>query len=141
MPDCPIKILIVDDDEEVLIATMDLFKHVGFKVFGAPDANTALEIFQKQKPQICLVEVIVWYPYHYSNLMREKGFKLINKLKEMNPKAKVIAFASCYPDREVPFLVKEFGADDFIKKPADPWVLIDKLNIMALELSLQEGKP
>ena len=57
MADRPLKILVVDDEEDILIETKDIFEKRGFIVFTAPDSGKALEVFQKERPQINLLDI------------------------------------------------------------------------------------
>lgn len=52
-----IKILIVDDEEDILIETKDILEHKGFTVFTALESDAALDILQKEKPQIYILDV------------------------------------------------------------------------------------
>ena len=51
------KILVVDDERDILIGIKAVFEKKGYSVFGAPDSDTALEILQKEKPSICILDV------------------------------------------------------------------------------------
>lgn len=53
----PIKILIVDDEEDLLIDTKDILEHKGFVVFTALESDAALDIFRKESPQIYILDV------------------------------------------------------------------------------------
>ena len=134
--DTPIKLLVVDDYEDILIESKDFFERSGFEVFIAGDANKAWEIFVSHKPQICLIDVIIPTAHTYGYLIYERGLALIRKIKEIYPKTKCVAFASA--DTNVLYLAKEFGADDVVQKPSVPRVILDKLNVIALESALQD---
>ena len=51
------KILVVDDERDILIGIKAVLEKKGYSVFGAPDSDTALEILQKEKPSICILDV------------------------------------------------------------------------------------
>ena len=124
----------MDDYEDILIEQGFLWRS-GFEVFIAGDANKAWEIFVSHKPQICLIDVIIPTRIH-TVILFTKGLALIRKIKEIYPKTKCVAFASA--DTNVLYLAKEFGADDVVQKPSVPRVILDKLNVIALESALQD---
>lgn len=133
-----IKILVMDDYEDILIETREILERYGFEVFTAPDTKTALEIFQKEKPPLCLIDVIICDKDSSRSLFEDTGFSLISKLREINPRAKFVAFASNCCGEKGAFLGKEFGADEVIDKTSgftDIKAMIDKLNILAFESS------
>lgn len=148
-----VRVLFVDDDKKSLVSLKEflkdydkgllssiknILKEIDFDISTASDTGAALEAFRKQKPHICLIKVMVKYPYSYSSLEKEEGIKLINAMKEINPKVKCIAYASCNPGKKLYFLLKELGADDAIRRPANPRFVAGKLNVMVWEYHLNE---
>lgn len=148
-----IRVLLVDDDKRSLTSLKDflenydkrlltslknILKEIDFDIYSASDTDAALETCRKQKPHICLVKVMVKHPYSYSILEEEEGIRLINRIKEINPKTKCIAYASCNPERRLYFLLKELGADNAIRGPANPRHVAGKLNAMVWEYNLDE---
>ena len=135
--DKTIKLLVVDDYEDILMESKDFFEKFGFEVFTAKDAKEAWSIFITHKPHICLIDVVVPSMHTYCYLFYERGLELIRKIKEAHPRTKCVAFASA--NTNVLYLAKEFGADDVVQKPSYPKVILDKLHIIALEFTLQDN--
>ena len=52
-----LKILVVDDEQDILVGIKAVLEKKGYAVFGAPESDTALEIFQRETPQICILDV------------------------------------------------------------------------------------
>jgi DNA-binding response OmpR family regulator len=57
MPDKPIKVLIIDDEPDITEPTADILKKKGYTVFTALESDTALAIFEKENPSICLIDI------------------------------------------------------------------------------------
>jgi DNA-binding NarL/FixJ family response regulator len=55
----PIKILIVDDDPDVLFATTRLVKKAGYTVMEASTGEAAIKTAREQKPDIILLDVVL----------------------------------------------------------------------------------
>jgi DNA-binding response OmpR family regulator len=55
----PIKILIVDDDPDVLFATTRLVKKAGYTVIEASTGEAAIKTAREQKPDIILLDVVL----------------------------------------------------------------------------------
>lgn len=85
MTNKPIKVLLVDDYEDILIEYKDILGHFGYEVFTAKEAREALDIAQTHKPHICLVDVALLHSFSYAALIQEKGLELIRKIKEISP--------------------------------------------------------
>ena len=124
----PVKLLVVDDEPGIIDFITKIFKAKGFITFGATDGKLALEIFKKEKPQICIVDIKM--PYSPIS-----GLDTIRKIKELLPKTKVIALTATNDPRKHQ-VAEEFGVDEIVEKPIENQVLEDKIEIRVLELSL-----
>lgn len=133
-----LKSFLEDYDKSRLTSIKHILRDTDFDVSTATDAATALDICRKENPHICLIRVVVKEPYSYLSLQNEEGLNLIIEIKEINPKTKCIAYVSCNPTRQLYFLLKEFGADDVIRKPAKPLFVAGKLNVMVWEYFLNK---
>ncbi len=104
------KILVVDDSEIVLEMACKALKEGGFDVVTALSAKEADKyIFRKDKPDLIVLDVML------PVLDGDKKAKLLkeNELTKNIP----ILLLSSKPDNELRHLVKESGADGFIRKP------------------------
>ncbi|MBN2419747.1 MAG: response regulator, partial [Deltaproteobacteria bacterium] len=87
----------------------ELLSQFGYKVFTAPDCETAINFYSQNIDKIDLI---------ISDLIMPGigGKKLVETVLAMNPKAKII-IASGYNVQESAICAKEWGARDFISKP------------------------
>lgn len=51
------KILVVDDEQDILVGIKAVLEKKGYAVSGALDSDTALNMFRREKPQICILDV------------------------------------------------------------------------------------
>lgn len=104
------KILIVDDERIVRESLLHWFQEDGYEVETAEDAEKALQMFEKGKYDVILLDM---------KMPGMSGLELLVKLKQIDKEAIVIlitAFAS------VPSAIKALkdGAFDYVTKPVDP---------------------
>ena len=104
-------VLVVEDDQDVLWATSQLFSLIGYEVHEASSGEAALEIL-RQGTKVSLVFTDILMPGGIN------GIELARILKDSNPNIQII-LASGYP---LPALKKEHGDLDefkFLHKPYD----------------------
>ena len=53
------KLLLIDDEEPIRIVYREEFEDDGYTVFTAPDGETGLELFQKEKPDIVILDIMM----------------------------------------------------------------------------------
>jgi len=103
-------ILIIDDNLDTITTLTDLLKEHGYNVVAAEDGIKALEIAQKEKPDLALVDI---------RLPKLDGYEVcrrIKKIKELD--TKLILFTA-YGDAVNVAMAKKAGADDFLGKTAE----------------------
>ena len=116
----PKRILVVDDEPDIMdVATVRL-KHLGYEIIPAFDAEEALAILQKDTPDLILLDLL---------LSKMQGDELCKKLKS-DDKFKnipIILFTASAIRTSLPEKIKEMGADDCIMKPFEPEELLGKV--------------
>jgi CheY-like chemotaxis protein len=114
------RILIVDDEPDIMdVATVRL-RHLGYEIIPAIDAEEALAILKKDIPDLILLDLL---------LPKMQGDELCKKLKS-DIKYKlipVILFTASAIRPQLPEEVKKMGADDCIVKPFEPEELLGKI--------------
>ncbi len=116
------KILIVDDDRDILeFLSYNLVKE-GFEVFKAQDGKAAIDIAVKEIPDLILLDVM---------MPGMDGIETCYQLKE-KPELKnaVIAFLTARNEDYSEISGLEAGADDYISKPVRPRVLISRIKAL-----------
>jgi len=114
------RILVVDDDADILKLAEQILTAAGHTVIVAEDALRALDWLGQMSFDLLLSD---------ANMPLYSGFDLINTIRK-NPKFNNMAIAMLTGLRErsdVERAVK-IGVDDYIVKPLDPMLLVQKVN-------------
>lgn len=115
---CPeLRILIVDDEEEILIALAQLLRLDGYNVQTVASPITALEMIKKTKYHIILSDVV---------MPEMNGLELLTHIKEYDPLAQVIMMTG-YSTMEITMLSLEIGASDYILKPFKDFKVVSEI--------------
>lgn len=114
------KILILDDDEDILYFCSVVFENLDFDVVSSPHSKDIIEQVEQANPNIILIDN--WIP-------GLGGVRATQKLKSTSHLSKIpiILFSA---NSNLPALAEEAGADSYLKKPFD----LDDLEKMALSL-------
>jgi len=116
------KILIVDDEPDILEFLGYSLRKEGYHVFTASNGNDALKEAQKHTPHLILLDVM---------MPKMDGIETCEKLK-MIPELEscVIAFLTARNEDYSEIAGFEAGADDYITKPVRPKVLLVRIQAL-----------
>ncbi|MFA6357899.1 MAG: response regulator [Candidatus Omnitrophota bacterium] len=112
------KILIVDDEPDLLAVTVARLETSGYEVLQAASSEEALEVLKKNKPDLILLDLL---------LPDMQGGTLCKQLKA-DPEFKqipIIIFTASII--RIPEKIIEMGADAYILKPFEPADLLFKI--------------
>lgn len=114
-----LKILVVDDEMDILEIIRHTLNKEGFEVHVAANGLQAVEQAKKIKPELILMDVM---------MPVMDGMEACRQLKE-NPDTKNIAivFLTARSEEFAELAGFEAGADDYISKPIRPRVLLSRL--------------
>jgi DNA-binding response OmpR family regulator len=112
------KVLLAEDDRDFGNILSQYVSISGFEVILARDGKEAWDLFQKEKPDICVLDVM---------MPEMDGFTLGEKIKEIQPEVPLIYLTAKSLKEDIVRGLK-IGADDYITKPFDPEVLILRIN-------------
>ncbi len=114
------KILIVDDDPQIVRLLAMRLKANDFDVVAAYDGYQCVPVAKKEAPDLILLDI---------KMPLGGGIGAFEILKGMADTSIIpIIFITAFPSEEVRRLVKEMGANDLISKPFNSEVLIEKIN-------------
>jgi len=111
------KILIVDDNIDIVNFLSNFLERFNIKVIKAKNANEALEFFSLNRPEIVLLDI---------QMPDRDGISVLKEILDISPKTKVFMLTA----KSEEFLqkeAKEIGAIDYIIKPIDLAVLVKKI--------------
>lgn len=106
MPPC--KVLVCDDDVDILDMTGMLLEFAGFRVITQINSRKMIDQAIAERPDVMLIDI--WMPLPGDQLTKEI------KLTPQLAKIPVILFSAAVDGR---IIAKEAGADHFIEKPFD----------------------
>ncbi len=112
------KLLLVDDEEGIRKVLGITLTDMGYDVFTAEDGDKALQIFQKENPQIVLTDI---------KMPGMDGIELLQKIKLENPDSEVIMITG-HGDMDLAIKSLKYQAVDFVTKPINDEVLEIALN-------------
>ncbi|HRB22517.1 MAG TPA: response regulator transcription factor [Ferruginibacter sp.] len=114
------KILIADDEPDILEILQYNLRAEGYEVFTAKNGNEAFEVAKINNPQLIILDI----------MMPEKsGIEACAILRAMPMFRKTfIIFLTALSDEVTEIKGLETGADDFIAKPVSPRVFMSKVN-------------
>lgn len=113
------KILLIDDDLDILESLKMLLEIEGYEVNACNNSKIFKDIFQKKYiPNLILLDVL---------LSGEDGRILCNELKKNPVTNKIpVILVSAFPKSELNKIACEY--DDFIFKPFNPDILLEHIN-------------
>ncbi|MEW6555828.1 MAG: response regulator transcription factor [Elusimicrobiota bacterium] len=114
------KILVVDDDKEILELVKDTLEISGFSVITARGADSAMEKIEAVSPALVILDLM---------LPGINGFELTRILKKDNKTKNIpiILMSAKFTDTQSIVTGLSSGADDYIAKPFDIDVLIARV--------------
>ena len=125
-----IKILLVDDEPDILEFMSYNLSNEGYKVFTASDGVEAIEKAKSKSPHLVLLDVMM------PNMDGIEACENLRKLPKLGEKI-IIVFLTARSEDYTQVAGLEAGADDYITKPIKVKVLISK--VKSLLRRMQDG--
>lgn len=117
MMDCKRKVMIIDDDKDLVLLVQDLLEDNGYEVNVAHSIDDAYEKLTNYKPDVILLDI---------NLPDGLGFELCEELRRVSQVPVIFASARTSEDDKVKGL--DIGGDDYIAKPFSLKELLSRIN-------------
>lgn len=111
------KILVIDDDVDLLTSLSSMLKKYGYEVKGVSDVHEITNTVKAFHPNLIILDIRL-DNYDGRDVCREI------KLNGNNTDTKVILFSAHHDEDDF----REYGADDFIRKPFRFTSLVEKIN-------------
>ncbi len=108
------KVLIVDDEERVVRSVKGVLEDEGFRVAEAKSGEEAIEVFQREKPDVTLLDI--WMP-------GMDGIEVLKRFKGMASDCQVIMISG-HATISTAMAAVKLGAFDFIEKPISLDILL-----------------
>jgi two-component system, OmpR family, alkaline phosphatase synthesis response regulator PhoP len=128
----PKKILLADDEEDILeILKFNLVKE-GYQVITAQDGDEAIEKAKQYLPDLIILDIM---------MPGKNGVEVCEILRAQNGfKDTLIMFLTALSDEATQIKGLTTGADDYISKPVSPSIFISKVNSLMRRLKKKDEK-
>lgn len=120
------KILLVDDDHDLLAVTAFALQQAGFMVIKARDGVSALEAFVREEPDLAVLDI---------NMPHMNGFELAKQIRQRSQTPLIML--TVRSEEEDVIRALELGADDFLTKPFSPRILIARIRALLRRVGME----
>ena len=129
-----LKILLVDDEPDILEFVGYNIKKEGYSLFTAGNGKDAIRIALKEIPQLIILDIM---------MPEMDGIETCIELRKIPAlKSTLIAFLTARSEDFSQIAGLDAGGDDYITKPIKPRVLISRINaLLRRTLNQQESDP
>lgn len=101
------KILVIDDDPEVLAELAAQLKAAGYAVITAPDGEIGMVLFERESPELVVTNI---------RMPGIDGLEVLKRIKEADPDREVIV-TTATTERDYAIRALQLDASDFVTKP------------------------
>lgn len=122
------KILVVDDDQDLLALIAFALTQGGFAVIKAADVRTALRLFAAESPDLAILDI---------NLPDGNGFQICEAIRAESQVPIMMLTARGAEEDLVKAL--DLGADDYLTKPFSPRTLIARVKALLRRAGVETG--
>ena len=122
MADTNLKILLVDDEPDILEFLKYNLQKEGYKVFVAPNGKLGIEIASKEQPDLIILDIM---------MPEMDGIETCRLMREIPDfKDTMIVFLTARNEDYSQIAGFGVGADDYITKPVKPRVLLSRISAL-----------
>ena len=116
------KILIVDDEKDILEFLSYNLQKEGYEIFRANNGNSALKVAKKEIPDLIILDVM---------MPEMDGIETCEKIREIESlDSTLIMFLTARSEEYSELAGFSAGADDYVTKPIKPKLLISRVNAL-----------
>src|SRR6187551_1857175 len=125
-----IKILLVDDEPDILEIVGYNLSNEGYQIVTAENGKEAIDVAKKELPQLIIMDVMM------PEMDGIEACENIRKIPELNNV--IIAFLTARSEDYSQVAGFDAGADDYIAKPIKPKLLVSKVKALLRRLKEQD---
>jgi DNA-binding response OmpR family regulator len=103
----PHRVLVVDDDAEIIDTVQFALKQKGYEVLIARDGNQGLAMAEKDQPDLVILDMM---------MPKRSGFLVLEKLKSLGNEVKVIMITANEGSRHKAY-AEMLGVHEYLRKP------------------------
>ena len=133
MKSSPLKILVVDDDLDIIEILKYNLNKSGYLVKSAKNGIEAIKRAKKFMPNIILMDVM---------MPEMSGIEACSEIKQIDELSEImIIFLSARSEDYTQISAYDAGADDYISKPIKPKILLKKISNIAKKIKSNKNMP
>ena len=133
MKSSPLKILVVDDDLDIIEILKYNLNKSGYLVKSAINGIEAIKRAKKFMPNIILMDVM---------MPKMSGIEACSEIKQIDELSEtMIIFLSARSEDYTQISAYDAGADDYISKPIKPKILLKKISNIAKKIKSNKNMP
>ena len=133
MKSSPLKILVVDDDLDIIEILKYNLNKSGYIVKSAKNGIEAIKRAKKFMPNIILMDVM---------MPEMSGIEACSEIKQIDELSEImIIFLSARSEDYTQISAYDAGADDYISKPIKPKILLKKISNIAKKIKSNKNMP
>ncbi len=125
-----IKILLVDDEPDILEIVGFNLQQEGFQIFTATNGHEAIAKAKKERPQLIIMDVMM------PEMDGMEACEAIRKIPELSDV--IITFLTARSEDYSQVAGFDVGADDYISKPIKPKLLVSKVKALLRRLKEED---
>ena len=127
------KILVVDDEPDIVEIISYNLKRENYKVFSCDNGVDAIKIANKKNPDLIVLDVM---------MPEMDGIQVCEKLRSKKIfNNTIIMFLSARGEEFTHIAAYDAGADDFVNKPIKPKLLVSKVRSLLRRVNLSNNIP
>jgi two-component system alkaline phosphatase synthesis response regulator PhoP len=131
-----VKILIVDDEPEIVRVARGYLEQAGFRVLGAGDGQSALALFEREEPDLVILDLNLPTPPRGRPMDGLDVARTIRQKPARRGGDTPIIMLTARVDETDRVIGLELGADDYVPKPFSPRELVARVRAV-----LRRAKP
>jgi two-component system alkaline phosphatase synthesis response regulator PhoP len=125
-----LRILVVDDDREIVRVVRDYLEQAGFRVLLAHDGETALHIVRREHPSLVVLDLM---------LPDRDGWDITRIIRaDENLRRTPIIMLTARSDDTDKIVGLELGADDYVTKPFNPREVVARVRSVLRRLNQED---
>ena len=126
------KVLIADDEPDILEILKYNLSSEGYEVITAKDGDEAIEKAKRTQPDLVVLDVM---------MPRKTGVEVCQILRAQTAfKDTLIMFLTALNDETTQVKGLETGADDYVSKPVSPKVFLSRVNALFRRIQKPDGR-
>jgi two-component system alkaline phosphatase synthesis response regulator PhoP len=126
------KVLIADDEPDILEIIGYNLTREGYEIYTAKDGDEALQKAKQLNPDLIVLDIM---------MPRKTGVEVCQVLRSQPAfQDTLIIFLTALSDEASHIKGLETGADDYVNKPISPKVLVSRVNALFRRINKEDGK-